>query len=115
MNQSPSKSTRWFVAAGLALAAVIIIWLVFFGESDPKPDPAQAADFLQLKNKAIGLLENIPNQDKNDGSASTTAFAELARQLPDELLGPRNLAIASLLSLEKIDKNTAQTKAYSIR
>ena len=110
MNQSPSKPTRWFVVSGLALAALIVIWLVFFGKSEPQPDPAQAADFLHLKNKAIGLLENIPNQDKNDGSESTTAFAELARRLPAELLGPRNLAIASLLSLEKVDKNTAQAK-----
>ena len=110
MNQSESRSTRWFVAAGLALAAILVIWLIFFGKSDPEPNPIDAAKLLQLKNQAIGQLENIPNDDKNDGSESTTAFAELTHQLPDELLGPRNLAIASLLSLEKVDKNTAQAK-----
>ena len=112
MNQSLSKPTRWLVAAGLALAAVITIWLLFFHGPEPEPgiSPDQAANLLQLKNKAIGQLENIPNQDKNDGSESITAFAELARQLPTELMGPRNLAVARLLSLEKIDQNTEQAK-----
>ncbi|MEO2020456.1 MAG: hypothetical protein ABGX05_01425, partial [Pirellulaceae bacterium] len=48
--------------------------------------------------------------NKNDGSESIIAFAELARRLPTELIGPRNLAVARLLALEKIDKNTEQAK-----
>lgn len=112
MNQSLSKPTRWLVASGLALAAVITIWLLFFRDAEPEPgiNPDQAADLVQLKNKAIGQLENIPNQHKNDGSESIIAFAELARRLPTELIGPRNLAVARLLALEKIDKNTEQAK-----
>ncbi|MFP6670148.1 MAG: hypothetical protein VB857_01940, partial [Pirellulaceae bacterium] len=112
MNQSLSKPTRWLVASGLALAAVITIWLLFFRDAEPEPgiSPDQAANLVHLKNKAIGQLENIPNQEKNDGSESITAFAELTRRLPTELMGPRNLAIARLLSLEKIDKNTEQAK-----
>ncbi|MEO2020455.1 MAG: hypothetical protein ABGX05_01420, partial [Pirellulaceae bacterium] len=60
MNQSLSKPTRWLVASGLALAAVITIWLLFFRDAEPKPgiNPDQAADLVQLKNKAIGQLES---------------------------------------------------------
>ncbi|MFP6577155.1 MAG: hypothetical protein VB912_18485, partial [Pirellulaceae bacterium] len=112
MNQSLSKPTRWLVVSGLALAAVITIWLLFFRDAEPYPgiNPDQAADLVQLKNKAIGQLENIPNQDRNDGSESIIAFAELSRRLPTELIGPRNLAVARLLALGKIDKHTEQAK-----
>ena len=65
----------------------------------PIPD---AARLLEQKLRAVGLLENLPNDDQNDGSECVDALAKLAAALPEEALGPRNLAIARLLILEKL-------------
>ena len=47
------------------------------------------------------MLENTPNVLNHQGTAAIEAFSTIAKLAPDEMLGHRNLVIASLLVLEK--------------
>jgi len=105
MNKSSSKRTRLLAFAVLVAGIAIAVWIIFFGGPGTGPGPDDVAQLIKLKNRAIGQLENIPNLEVgHQGEEAASAFEELARRLPDELLGPRNLVVARLLSLEKIVK-----------
>jgi len=80
----------------------LLIAVGFWWNVQRSPTGAEALRLIERKNVAVGLLENIPNDNKNDGLECVAALAELAEKLPDEPLGTRNLAIARLLMLESL-------------
>ncbi len=66
------------------------------GDRSPADTPTEPlGDLVRLANRAVGQLEN------NNLDAAAAAFAELSAQLPNEVLGPRNLAISQLLAYEE--------------
>ena len=83
------------ISAAIA-GVVIVVTLVLFvfrpeREGDPNPAPLVEINVDQVaaaRNRGVALLEN------SKWSESAEIFEELKRQLPDDLLSARNLAIA---------------------
>jgi len=112
MNESPSKRKHLLACAGLTIAAAlgVVLWIVFSKGPVVEPVPADKATLISLKNRAIAQLENISNNTKDAEHESTEAastFDRLARLLPNELIGPRNLAIARVITLERLGPEEA--------
>ena len=113
MNKPSFSRKRLSALAVLAAGIAIAAWLIFFGGPGMGPGPDEVTELIKLKNRAIGQLENIPNLEvDHQGEEAIAAFEQLARRLPAELIGPRNLAVARLLSLAKLQK-AEQPEKYS--
>ena len=78
-----------------------IICLIVFTPNSTELTPADRIELESLKNSGIAMLENTPNVLNHQGTAAIEAFSTIAKLAPDEMLGHRNLVIASLLVLEK--------------
>ncbi len=106
MTANSSRPTTVLLISSAALGtAAILLTYCFWPSSGPSLDPSNFARLIELKNTGIANLENVPNEKGNDGSDSIAAFAEISRLLPDEPIGPRNLAIAYLMALGAVDKD----------
>jgi len=92
------------------LTLIVTVLLAIFRPSARRPpatDGTQAVNefqhdvlrFVSLKDVGLARLEN------EDLSGSDAAFAEVARSIPDDPLGPRNLVITRQLAAEKTDAN----------
>ena len=115
---APNSPRRARIAAlivlSVALAAVILWWT--FRPAGPPVGPGgdgtrtttltpQRSRYLvEQKNLGLGYLENerFAECDK--------PLAEISDALPDDLFGPRNLAIARLLRLEQINRTQEPAK-----
>jgi len=86
------------------LAGIAILVWVFSNRGTETIDSDELASLVSLKNAGIANLENIPNIEQTDGSEAIELLSQLAEQLPDELIGHRNLAIAWLLMVDKVDR-----------
>jgi hypothetical protein len=73
------------------VAAAAILW--FQGAREPALTAERARELLHLRNVGLGELEN----QKID--AGIAAFDQLARELPREAIGRRNLAVARVVAL----------------
>lgn len=105
MNKTSPNRKRWLALAVLVAGLAIASWILFFGGPGMGPGADEVVQLIKLKNLSIGQLENIPNLEVgHQGEEAGAAFEKLARRLPDELIGPRNLAVTRLLSLEKVEK-----------
>lgn len=108
MPRSPtlSKVVTVLVAAVLCL---IIAWAIWQGQNAPARRRAQDWQrLLEIKNVGLALLENMPNQAANDVEQCVAAFAELAESLPDDPIGPRNLAIAKIIAVQKLEDKRSE-------
>ncbi|HVW36431.1 MAG TPA: hypothetical protein VHB99_03965, partial [Pirellulales bacterium] len=103
---SPHRRRRFWimgiVAASIAAATALIALISF--RHDVSPD--QCAKLEQLKNISIAHLENGRHKEKRGAGQGSLAkadlgFAELAKKLPNDPLGARNLAITRLLELQE--------------
>jgi FG-GAP-like repeat len=101
MAEQGQRRLYWVVAAVIVLAVAVGVgwWLL----REPKENgyfeqtPISEADalrFIGLKNLGIAHLENRRFDEAAD------VFATLAKELPDERLGHRNLAITRVLQLK---------------
>lgn len=89
-------------AVALLIAAFLGWWFVRPNGNQPDDETIpEAANFVRVRNTAVGRLENLPNDEADDGAECIAAFEQLSQALPEEPLGPRNLAIARLLILEQ--------------
>ena len=114
MSEKKPKSNRyrylWFVAAllvciGGGIAILRVPWrLVLLSKED-------VLKLIELKNVGNASLENIPNVAEEDGAESVAAFTTLKEKLPDEPLGYRNLLIAQILRLGKLNPGDKRAPA----
>lgn len=91
------------------------------GKDDRRPvvilAPEECRRAIQLKDISIGHLENGPSQIEVDGkpvcviALAGSGFEQLTRQIADEALPWRNLAIARLLSLQNAQEGGAEARA----
>ena len=85
-------------------------------ESGPQLTPEQCREAIELKDVAIGNLENGPTEVEVSGKkvsglkAAAEAFEHLAGILPTERLPLRNLAISRLLVLQSAQENQQQAR-----
>jgi len=105
VNDAPPSHRRQNLAVCVVAVLVVafFVWLFVRPQGD-KPADAKipdAANLVRAKNTAVGMLENLPNDEANDGAECVAAFEQLSQALPEEPLGPRNLAIARLLILDQ--------------
>ncbi len=109
------RRLTWVVIGLLVLIGVLIRWQLRPNGPPPQPADGPNAEEMRrlfgLKNFANSSLENLPNDNTNDGSETARAFLELSEKLPGELLGVRNLVIARLLILFKQNADKDRPKA----
>ena len=67
-------------------------------ESRPKLSRAESLKLIELRNRAIGHLENL------EVAEADAELSEIVRLLPEDPFGPRNLAICRQLAFDKLDK-----------
>lgn len=119
MPKPDARRRVWILglAAVVLVLVVLGVWYLLRPKGQPQRAPglsrADAVRLVEEKNVGLGSLENLPNDNDNDGSRSLKAFTEIAEALPDEPLGYRNLAITRLILLSKLDPN--QTDAGAIQ
>ena len=97
-----ARSRPWFVLVGIVAAAMICfgIWTVWNRPAPPNQSTAsplsnqQRNDLEELKNLAVGLLENGQFAEADE------KFTKIVESFPEEVLGLRNLAICRLLGQE---------------
>ncbi len=89
-------------ALGLLIAGAVGIWYwKAEGEKRRQAEVADAAKLAHLKNLGLARLENAEAFEGGLPLAKDAeqAFVEITRRRPDLVLGPRNLAIARLITL----------------
>ncbi len=102
MSSGPSRRPLSVFLAACALASVAVY--VYFRERGPAPEPEPPPDksafrqLVSLKNDAVALLENAQFAE------AAEKLREITQRAPDERLGWQNLAIALLLTAEKVDR-----------
>ena len=97
MNEPKSRSRTVLLVAVVAISAGVGFSLIVRHRRAEfrRYEIATAQQQIELKNRGIGFLEN------GDYEQADVAFSRLVKQLPNEPLGPRNLAIARLLAIDK--------------
>jgi len=101
MAEQGQRRRFWVMWSALALALAVTVAALLMrkpiGEETNgtgRISEADALRFLRLKNLGIAHLENARFQEAAD------AFSTLVKELPDERLGHRNLAITRVLQLK---------------
>jgi len=92
-----SRNSQW-MAVGLVVIVAVIAIAVFLLRRESGPagvslTAEQAQALIHAKNVGLGQLEN---QKLDEG---LSAFTQIATQVPDDPLGPRNIAVARVLAL----------------
>ena len=106
-----SKPSRTRSIIGTLFIFAGIICLIVFTPNSSELTPEDRAELESLKNSGIAMLENTPNVLNHQGVAAVEAFTSITQLAPDEMLGYRNLAIASLLLLKKHRDNQEEEPA----
>ena len=104
----PSR-TRSIIGSLFILTGIILLFV--FTPSSTELTPVERIDLESLKNTGIAMLENTPNVLNHQGAAAIEAFTSITQLAPGEMLGHRNLVIASLLVLEKHRDNQEKEPA----
>lgn len=88
---------------------VILIFGVYLAWSIARPAylAAKGRRLVKSKNVAVAQLENQHARGESFAKAAIT-FARFSRELPDERLGPRNLAVCRLLAFQSLNKRARQ-------
>jgi hypothetical protein len=111
MPTQKSKPSRTRSIVGSLFILIGIICLIVFTPNSTEISPAERVELESLKNLGIAMLENTPNVLNHQGNAAIEAFTSIAQLAPREMLGHRNLAIASLLLLKKHRDNQEKEPA----
>ena len=107
-NPKPSRARS---IIGVLFILTGIICLMVFKPTATEVSPVERVELESLKNSGIAMLENIPNVLNHQGAAAVEAFSSIAQLAPGEMLGHRNLVIASLLVLKKHRDNREKEPA----
>ncbi|MBT4013100.1 MAG: CRTAC1 family protein [Planctomycetaceae bacterium] len=107
-NSKPSR-TRSIIGSIFILVGITCV--VMFTPSSTELSPIERIELESLKNSGIAMLENTPNVLNHRGSAAVDTFTSIVQLAPGEMLGHRNLVIASLLLLVKHRENQEQEPA----
>jgi hypothetical protein len=94
------------LAVATLAAAAIVAWITSWRPSAQRRD---AVRLVRLKNVAVGMLEDLPNE-RGPGEQCIAAFEELARSRPDERIGLRNAAIAHVVLAEELHGTSKQAR-----
>lgn len=111
MQTQYSKTGRTRTIIGTLFILTGIICLIVFSPDSSELSPAERIELESLKNSGIAMLENTPNVLNHQGIAAVEAFTSITQLAPDEMLGHRNLVIASLLLLKKHRDNQEKEPA----
>ncbi|HIN53656.1 MAG TPA: CRTAC1 family protein [Planctomycetes bacterium] len=107
-HSKPSR-TRFIIGSLFILTGIILLFV--FTPSSTELTPVERVELESLKNSGIAMLENTPNVLNHQGAAAIEAFTSITQLAPGEMLGHRNLVIASLLVLEKHRDNQEKEPA----
>ena len=104
MSDSSPRKFRWWIVVALVGAVLIAVIALIPWDRQEKlriAEQTEARRLARLKNVGLSQLENAEAFEGGLRLAADaeTAFAEISQRRPDLVLGPRNLAIARLLSL----------------
>ena len=111
MPTQHSKPSRTRSIIGTLFILTGIICLIVFTPNSSELSPEERVELESLKNSGIAMLENTPNVLNHQGTAAVEAFTSITQLAPDEMLGHRNLVIASLLLLKKHRDNQEKEPA----
>jgi hypothetical protein len=100
------KQTLQWLAGALVLIAMVAALVYFYWRDGQGPlagslTAEEAEALIHSKNVGLGQLEN---QKLDEG---LSAFSEIATKVPDDPLGPRNVAVARVLALGDHDEPAA--------
>jgi hypothetical protein len=105
------KISRTRAVIGTLFIITGIICLIVYTPNSSELSPVERVELESLKNSGIAMLENTPNVLNHQGVAAVEAFTSITQVAPDEMLGHRNLAIASILLLKKHRDNQEEEPA----